>query len=325
MQAARNTPRAPHNRIGLDYARVPVWKVRLPIVDAHVHVNDVATAERFFQAAQAYGVERVVSMSPLASVPALRERFPGRIGFIAVPRWRDMKMSDDFRRGWCDDLERFRSLEARWCKFWMAPPMRQRHGLTLEHEFLRPVIDHALRLGYEFMVHVGDPTVWWAPGRPYADVAGFGAKPEQYASLEWFLNYVHPRHVIGAHFGGSVEDLEFLQGLLDRHGNYVLDSSATKWIVREVARQPNAVRAFVIRNRERILFGSDLVTSEKTDLFDHYASRYWAQRTMWETAYRGESPIEDPDGEQPPRLAGLDLPEDVLEDLYLRNAERLLG
>jgi hypothetical protein len=120
-----------------------------------------------------------------------------------------------------------------------------------------------------------------------------------------------------------VEDPDFLQGLLDRHANYVLDTSATKWIVREVARQPERVREFMIRNADRILFGSDLVASDKFREFDHYASRYWAHLQMWETAYRGESPIEDPDAEQPPRLAGVDLPEDVLRALYIENAQRL--
>jgi hypothetical protein len=113
-----------------------------------------------------------------------------------------------------------------------------------------------------------------------------------------------------------------LQSLLDRHANLLLDSSATKWIVREVARTPERVRAFIIRNSERILFGSDVVVDDKLD-FEHYASRYWCQRTMWETPDRGESPIEDPDAENPPRLAGLDLPVDVLARLYHENAERI--
>lgn len=108
--------------------------------------------------------------------------------------------------------------------------------------------------------------------------------------------------------------------MLDRHANYRIDTSATKWIVREVARQPERVKDFVTRNANRVLFGSDLVAADRFQSFDHYASRYWAHQMMWETAYRGESPIEDPDAETPPQLAGVDLPAEVLRQVYGENA-----
>jgi predicted TIM-barrel fold metal-dependent hydrolase len=198
--------------------------------------------------------------------------------------------------------------------------MRQRHGLTVDHAFIRPVVDAAVELGYHFMIHAGDPSVWWQPGGKYADTGVFGTKHDQYAQVEWLLDHVAPRIVIGAHMGGAVEELDFLQGLLDRHPNYRIDTSATKWIVREVARQPEAVRDFVIRNADRVLFGSDLVASEGYQTFDHYASRYWAHQMMWETSHRGESPIADPDAPDPPRLAGVDLPANVLKMIYSINA-----
>lgn len=69
--------------------------------------------------------------------------------------------------------------------------------------------------------------------------------------------------------------------------------------------------------------------------FDLYASRYFVLRTLFETRYDGESVIADPDlmmvdpsryGEMSaPRLRGIDLPTDVLADLYHRNAERLFA
>ena len=37
-------------------------------------------------------------------------------------------------------------------------------GLTLDHEYFRPVIHRTLDLGYDFMVHVGDPDEWFLPG-----------------------------------------------------------------------------------------------------------------------------------------------------------------
>ncbi len=319
-QTQRPVPRSAANRLGLDYRQVPPRRLNVPIVDIHTHVYDLESAAVFMEVAELYGVRKVVSMSPVDAVEPLRERYGERLDFIAIPRWQDMKADEAFRARWMEDLTRFRELGARLCKFWMAPPMRERHGWTLQHEFVRPVIDHALAAGYQFMVHIADPSVWWKEGGKYADTARFGTKREQYDAYEWFLEHVSPRLVVGAHMGGSIEECDWLQTLLDRHENLVFDSSATKWIVREVAWQPQRVRELITRNPGRFLFGSDVVASSKYNDFDHYASRYWAHLHMWETSYEGESPIEDPDAPDPPRLAGVNLPDEVLRRFYVENA-----
>jgi len=314
--------RSPANRLGLNYREVPARKVQTPIVDIHTHVYQTRSTALFLEAATAYGIRKIVSMSPLDEVDTLRAAYGDRLEFIAIPRWRDMDNSASFRRRWLADLATFREKGARRMKFWMAPPMRGEHGLTLQDPFFGPLIRTGIELGYDLMVHVGDPSEWFEPGGRYADAQRFGTKREQYPQLEFLLDAVAPRNVIAAHMGGYGEEPAFLQDLLDRHPNLYLDSSATKWVVRAVARQPEVLREFMIRNQERILFGSDLVVAQGGD-FDHYASRYWAHLVMWETPYRGESPIEDPDADDPPRLAGLDLPAPVLHKLYCQNAERL--
>ena len=154
--------------------------------------------------------------------------------------------------------------------------------------------------------------------------------------------------------GGYPEDLPFLSGLLERNKNLYLDCSATKWIVRELSKHPaEETRAFFNRWKGRILFGSDIVTSDAhlssshnssemdakascaEDAYDLYASRYWALRTLLETDYVGPSPIADPDLHlvQPdvftpldaPTLRGCKLPADVLQALYHDTATELLG
>lgn len=314
----------PANRLGLDYRAAWPRKLNIPIADIHSHVRSADDAPLFFEAADHYGIREVVSMTAIETVPALVEKFGERLRFIAVPQFRKLGETDPltFRTEWLADLETFRNdYDARYCKFWMAPRMREKHKLTLEHEYLRPVIDRALELGYEFMTHVGDPTVWFAPNKPYADPAVFGTKAQQFEQLEWFLEYVAPRRVIGAHLGGHSEDPAFLDDMLARHANYHLDTSATKWVVREVSPRAAAFHDLITKYADRVLFGSDLVTGEKHD-FDHYASRYWAHLHLWETDYRGESPIEDPDAE-PPLLNGVNLSADVLEKVYRQNAIRL--
>lgn len=315
------TNRNPANRLGLDYREAPPRKLDAPIIDVHTHVYDVGSTAAFFEAASLYGVEKIVSMSPLDEVDRLREQYPDRLDFIGIPNWREMDRSPRFQKQWLADLAAFREKGARRMKFWMAPPMRGKYGLTLQDPFLEPLIREGLKLDFDFMVHVGDPSAWFEKDGRYADARVFGTKVEQYPQLEFLLDTVAPRSVIAAHMGGFIEKPAFLQGLLDRYPNLLLDSSATKWVVREIARRPEMTREFLLRNADRILFGSDLVVAADYD-FVHYASRYWAHRMMWETDYRGESPIEDPDGNDPPRLAGLDLPIEVLQKLYRENAWR---
>jgi predicted TIM-barrel fold metal-dependent hydrolase len=314
--------RRPANRLGLDYRAVPPRRTRVPIVDFHTHVHDSPTVGAFLEAAELYGIRKIVTMTPLDELARVEAIQPGRLAFIAIPRWRSMAKSAAFQAQWLADLHAFAERGARCMKFWVAPPLRGTHGLTLEDPFFRPLIAAGLELNLDFMVHVGDPDEWFAPGGRYADRAKFGAKREHYRQLEFLLERVAPRRVIAAHLGGYGEEPDFLQALLDRHANLMLDSSATKWVVRVVARQPARLREFLIRNQDRVLFGSDLVVGGAYD-FEHYASRYWVHQQLWETANDGESPIEDPDAPAPPRLRGLDLPADALEALYFRNAARL--
>ena len=118
---------------------------------------------------------------------------------------------------------------------------------------------------------------------------------------------------------------ERLQRMLDTYPNLYLDTSATRWMVREISAQRDPAREFVIRNADRLLFGTDQVSGDDRG-FDFLASRFWCHRKLWETAFTGPSPIYDPDlpKENQPPLRGLALPDEVLQKLYHDNAVKLL-
>src|SRR5213079_3186913 len=132
-----------------------------------------------------------------------------------------------------------------------------------------------------------------------------------------------------AHMGGDVEHPDHLEALLEKYPNLYFDTSATKWVVREASRHPAAVRGLICRHPERFFFGSDLVTRHFL-VREHYVSRYWCQRTLWESDWQGPSPIADPDyvkpegGPEQPTLHGIGLSDAVLEKVYWRNAAGLL-
>jgi predicted TIM-barrel fold metal-dependent hydrolase len=135
---------------------------------------------------------------------------------------------------------------------------------------------------------------------------------------------------IAAHMGGDPEHADHLQALLERYPHLHFDTSATKWQVREVSDHREAIRTLILRFPDRFLFGSDLVTRPGLTR-EHYVSRYWCHRTLWESAWEGRSPIADTDfahadtDPSTPILRGLALPQDVLVQIYHANATRLLG
>jgi predicted TIM-barrel fold metal-dependent hydrolase len=124
--------------------------------------------------------------------------------------------------------------------------------------------------------------------------------------------------------GGHPEDLGHLGRLLDRYPNLSLDTSATRWMVRELGRQPHAVRAFFSRYTGRLLFGTDQVVLDEPDA-ERYTVRYWIHQMFWETDLVCELPIDDPDAAPAPMLRGVNLPAEVLRQVYWENALRWLG
>ncbi len=352
------------NRLGLDYhAAAKVLphadRYRGQIVDIHAHVMGATASDIFRAQAEAFGVQRVYSMSRLEDARVLGRKHGEFVRFIAFPNFREGDRVRAMGEGFLDDIRAFRQEhDARIVKFWNAPRLRELLGPT---EYARvgafdspgrvKAAELAQSLGMMMMVHVADPDTWFQT--KYADHAKYGEKREHYDPLRRMMRRF-PGPWILAHGGGNPENLEFLSELLDDHANCFIDFSATKWIVREISRQPlDKARAFFARYRGRLLFGSDVVATDEHlrssasahpmgDLADTpqaaaelYASRYFALRLLFETTYTGESPIADPDlamvdpsrftAMSAPTLRGLDLPREDLDALYFASAEALLA
>jgi len=351
-------PRNPSNLHDRDYRAEAARFTQLshPIIDVHAHVNGARAAVLLREAMDLYGVRDIWSMTSLEQVPVVREALGDRLRLIAVPDWASKDRRHAHGSGFLQRIEAYHREGARICKFWAAPritdfavELGDPTMFRLDAPARLEAMELAARLGMSFMTHVADPDTWFATR--YADAARYGRKRDHYLPLERLLDRFGVPW-IAAHMAGWPEDLAFLTGLLDRHPNLHLDASATKWMVRELSRHDRgATLEFLTRFRGRILFGSDIVTTDdhlahaegKTemaakasapeDAFDLYASRYWALRTLWETDHDGPSPIADPDLamvdpsrhgplDSPP-LRGKRLPADLLRDLYFDAASAL--
>jgi hypothetical protein len=273
--------------------------------------------------ADEFGIVRTYSMCPPKDIRPLRDRLGHRIGFIG-PILKKLDEPDDVAY---QLLDQFLEQGVELLKFWAAPRGRDR-GLFVDTPWRIEVARRARAACIRIiMVHVADPDAWFRT--VYADAAKFGTKADQYRGLERMLQMFPDLIWIGAHMGGDPEHADHLEALLERYPHLYFDSSATKWQVREVSAHHDAIRSLVCRHPGRFLFGSDLVTRHHL-VREHYVSRYWCQRTLWESDWEGRSPIADPDfetqpsGPSTPLLRGLNLPMEVLQQVYHSNIARLL-
>jgi predicted TIM-barrel fold metal-dependent hydrolase len=320
---APGAQRPEYNRSGLDYRLpMPRPKVRGLVIDAHCHLLAAGHARAWFEAADHYGIDCFVTMSPLEEALSLQRDWGHRLHFIAVPNW--LNPPPNWAGDWMRRIEAFYNLGSRMVKFHCAPHTMATRGWKLDRPEFRPMLREVAARGMAIMTHVGDPEIWYT-GR-YADQARFGTRELHCAMWESIMDQYPQVPWIGAHLGGNPENLPRLQRLLERYPNLVLDCSATRWMVREISARRDEARDFFIRNQDRILFGSDQVSGPDRS-FDFLASRFWAHRKLWETGYIGPTPIFDPDlpEENQPWIRGLALPDEVLQKLYHDNAARLLA
>jgi predicted TIM-barrel fold metal-dependent hydrolase len=330
-----------HNVTGQDFAdRRHFGYAGPPLIDMHAHVTltkptegipgasdlqpNLDQAEIMLEVAREFGVGRIMSICGPDDIVPLRERFGDRVGFSgSISKKLEEPEETAYRL-----LDRYLELGIEMIKLWSAPRGRDR-GLFVDAPWRIEAVRRARIAGIRnFMVHVADPDIWFRT--VYIDSAKFGTKADQYVGLERLLQMFPDVNWISAHMGGDPEHADHLEALLDRYPHLHFDTSATKWQVREVSTHRDSIRSLILHYPDRFLFGSDLVT--RTGLTrEHYVSRYWCHRTLWESSWEGRSPIADPDhahseGEPAtPLLRGLVLPAEVLDQVYYHNAARLLS
>ena len=331
-----------YNITGISYADRSHFRYGGPLIDVHSHITmtdpaestsgfpggagrsgSIAQAELLLETAREFGIERTYTMCPPQDIPPLRERFGPLLGFNG-PVHKEPHESNDVAYRL---LDRFLEQGVDIIKFW-GPPRMSDAGQPVDAPWRLEVVRRARAAGVRvFMLHISDPDAWFATA--YADVIRYGTKQEHYYGLHLLMRMFPDVTWIGAHLGGDPEDPDHLEELLELYPHLYLDTSATKWQVREVSRQRDDIRALVRRHPTRILFGVDLLTRH-AQVREHYVSRYWCQRTLWESGWDGPSPIADADyipkpGEPPStQLRGLGLPVDVLRQVYYENVLRIL-
>lgn len=217
--------------------------------------------------------------------------------------------------------------------------------LAVDDPLLDPAFEEAGRLGLPVLIHVGDPKAFFEPATPanerwdelsahpewsFADPS-FPRWDELLDALDRVIGR-HPRtRFIGAHFGNAAEEPERVARMLEAHPNYQVDTAAR---IPEIGRHSAAeMRRFFVRFHDRILFGTDLGVGRRSIMLGstdgkpvgpEAIERFFGATDRWfETNDRRMAHPTPIQGRW--TIDGVGLPRAVLEDIYHRNATRLLG
>jgi predicted TIM-barrel fold metal-dependent hydrolase len=319
-----------------------VEKPRYPVVDIHNHLGTGTkrltpeAVRRYLDEMNAAGVRTVVNLDGFwgerltETLAALDRAHPGRFLTFAQINF-DGLDDEDWGRREAKRLEESFNAGARGLKFHKTFGLHYRFKdgrlLTIDDPRLDPVWEMCAKHNRPIVIHIADPAAFFTPLDRYNERwhelnenpgwLFFGAKYPKRQDLLDQLHRVIARHpkttFVNTHFGNNAEDLASVADKLDKYPNMYVDIDAR---ISELGRQPYTARRFFLKYQDRILFGTD--TRPKREAY-----RIYYRFLETDDEYFDCSESHHRQGFW--NIYGIHLPEEVLEKIYNKNAQRLLS
>ncbi|KAB8141853.1 amidohydrolase family protein [Chloroflexia bacterium SDU3-3] len=326
--------------------RTEVPAPKFPVIDAHNHLGPEfgggwsrRPVEQLLEAMDAASVQLYVDLDGGWGEHILNERLekfkaraPERFRIFGGVDWAQWAERGDGFGAWAAAQLRAQAARgAEGLKIWkpFGLHVRDHHGqlAAVDDPRLDPIWQTAGELNLPVMIHVADPVAFFEPldatNERWEELHAhpdwqFPSPPfPPFLSILEALARLVERHpgtdFVGAHVGCYAENLGWVGALLDRCPNFYVDISAR---IAELGRQPYSARRFFLRYADRILFGLDA----GIDLAGYQRYYRFLESDDEYFAY-GDGPTP---GQGRWQIYGLHLPDDVLERVYRRNAERVI-
>jgi len=319
-----------------------VYRARFPVIDVHNHVNDARTPDKerippakVVEMMDNCNLQKIVILTGgwgealQKVVDQMVKPYPDRFAVFVQLDWTNLD-APDFAQQMVRQIDDAVVRGARGLKITkeLGLLVRYKSGklLTVDDPRLDPIWAECGRLGIPVAIHVTDPEAFFHPldatnerFEELIDNPDWSFYGPQFPSKESIIEArdrmfaKHPNTTfISLHVGNWPEDLDYVSDLLNRHPNVVVEIGAR---VAELGRQPRRARRFFLEYQDRILFGTDFSVSEEMyrnhfrwlETADEYFD-YWSapEQGRWE-------------------IYGIDLPDEVLEKVYHRNADRIFS
>jgi predicted TIM-barrel fold metal-dependent hydrolase len=319
----------------------PVARAAFPAIDVHNHVNDARGGDRAIPVDELLArmdrlnVKRIVILTGKWGdalqkvVDRMVKPHPDRFTVFTEPDWSRID-EPGFGEAMAAQVKDAVARGARGLKVTkvLGLNVRDRTGqlVTVDDPRLDAMWAECGRLRIPVAIHTSDPDAFFEPVdatnerwdelHKYPEWSFHGPRfPAKRALLD-ARNRVFARHpgttFIALHVANHPEDLGDVSGVLDRLPNVVVETGARH---AELGRQPRRAREFFLKYQDRVLFGTDYTPEEGM-----YRNWFRFLETADEHFDYWNAPTQ---GRW--KISGLDLPKDVLEKVYAKNAERVLA
>ncbi|NUN13036.1 MAG: amidohydrolase family protein [Myxococcales bacterium] len=327
---------------------------RIPVIEAHAHLS-YGAAPAIARVMETNGIRWMVNLSGgspgrgMEQAVRLAEQMPGKVVNFYNPDWSRID-EPDFA-----ELETFR-MEIAAKRFGyrglkiskhLGLGLRWKSGVLVDIDdpVLDPIWKKAGELNWPVAIHTGDPKAFFEPltpdnerwdelkAHPSWSFAGpeYPRRAELLAARDRVVGNFPQTVFICVHFGNNPEDIDYVDSLLDRFPNVVLDIAAR---VGEIGRHDaQKVRQMFVKHQDRILFGTDigigphgLMLGSNGEIPPTYADIKPFYDAHWRFLESNDRQIDHPSPIQGNwKVDSIGLPREVLEKLYARNASKLLG
>ena len=337
--------------------RVPehdVPRSAFPVIDAHNHLGRppetssgyertsesrwaIEDVGRLVALMEECNVETIVNLDGYwgSTLEANLDRYdrshPGRFVTFCRLDWQECSQP-----GWPDRLAKSlrdsASRGASGLKVWknLGLWVRDENGKVVlpDDDRIAPVWEVAREADLPVLIHVADPPAFFEPLTEHNE-----RLEELLVHPEWhFADPRFPRFAklldalerlvatnpkvtfIGAHVGGNAEHLAWVARLLNAYPNFYVDVAAR---LADLGRQPRATRRLVLAYPRRVLFGTDASPPASDAYSRHF--RFFETNDECFSGTGTNSP-----GSVRWTISGIDLPAEVLADVYGGNARRII-
>ena len=311
-----------------------ITQAKFPFVDVHSHQRDmsVTALEALVQDMDKLNEAVMVNLSG-GSGASLKEKldninrsYPNRFVVFANVDF-DGATDLEWGKRAAAQLETDIKNGAKGLKVFKSLGLRNKDAdgnrIAIDDPRLDPIWAKCGELGVPVLIHAADPKSFWEDmdsdnerwlelkTHPRRKRSATDPAPwEQIIQEQHNVFKKHPNtKFINAHMGWHANNLERLGELLEEMPNMYVGISA---VIAELGRQPQNARAFFEKYQDRVLFGKDSWKPEEFPTYfrvlesnDEYFPYYKKYHAFW-------------------AMYGLNLPDEVLQKLYYKNAMQLL-
>ena len=327
-------------------------RARYPVVDVHTHFGfrlkgDQKKRDEFVATMNRHNIAVCVSLDAELGeafsdhVDFLWKKHPNRFVIFARVDWIGSGKRDDPKTWDCHQanfgrrvVEQIRDAHkkgASGLKFLKQFGLGYRNPdgslIKIDDRRWDPIWKTCGELGMPILIHTADPAAFFKPidktNERWEELSrhpDWSFHDKKFPSRDELLaarNRVIARHprtqFICAHLANNPEDLQTVSQWLEKYPNMHVEIASR---IAELGRQPYSAREFLIKYRDRVLFGTDGPWPELRLTY------YWRFLETFDEYFRYSEKEFPPQGFW--RIYGVKLPRDVLEKIYFQNAQRLI-